>query len=108
MSQMNIPPDVYGQIQKDFKNVKKMSLNSFLTWVRSIHSTAYDEGWNDAIDKFMNARGRVNINNEIDAVVVDDYELYNTILSVKGIGRNRANEVVRKLTGGMDEKDDTE
>ncbi len=105
MSKVTIPTDSYKQFQGDFRKVKAMSLNNFILWVRSIHKTAYDEGWNEAVDAFKNARGKVNINNEVDAVVLDAEDLLKILLSVKGIGERRAQEVMEKVTGKSHEED---
>ena len=68
-----------------FKKVQKMSLNQFNRWAESV----YKHGAQDAIDY---------IEEQTVAELYED-DLYAVLLSVKGIGEKRANEVMSKITG---------
>ena len=66
-----------------FKKVQKMSLNQFNRWAESV----YKHGVQDGIDF---------IEEETVAELTED-DLYNILLSVKGIGQKRADEVMRRI-----------
>jgi len=66
-----------------FKKIKSMSLNDFNRWLSDLCSTVYDDGFNYAMK-------------DVSTEITDD-RLLEILLSVKGIGKNRAKEVVSKI-----------
>lgn len=68
---------------KNLKELQKLPLNSFNRWVESI----YESGKQDGID-FVSQE---------TVAEVGENELYNILLSVKGIGPTRAMQVMRKI-----------
>lgn len=81
-----------GVSYHDFDRIKKMSLNDFRRWTKSVYESGFADGLDDV--------GR-------DASVsISDDQLLDIILSVKGIGRRRAEEVVQKILSmeGMDDE----
>lgn len=67
----------------DMKKVQKMTLNQFNRWVECV----YKSGMQDGLD---------TVYEETVAEVAED-DLYEILLSVKGIGPKRADEVMRKI-----------
>lgn len=68
---------------KNLKELQKLPLNSFNRWVENI----YESGKQDGID-FVSQE---------TVAEVGENELYNILLSVKGIGPARAMQVMRKI-----------
>ncbi len=99
MPKTTIPSDTYTDFLKDFKLVKSLNLTGFIKWVRSIHESGYYDGWCECIDRMKDARGKVNLDDEIELMVLEVDDLRETMLSVKGIGVRRVEEVIEKLTG---------
>lgn len=67
----------------DMKKVQKFTLNQFNRWVESI----YKSGMMDELAR---------VNDETVAEVTED-DLYDILLSVKGIGEKRAAEIMKKI-----------
>lgn len=71
-----------------FKKIQKMPLNTFNRWLIDLCNTIYEDGVNAVLNE--------------QAVELTDDELMNILLSVKGIGKNRAQEVINKILEGTD------
>jgi len=71
-----------------FKKIQKMPLNIFNKWLIDLCNTCYDDGVNSVRIK--------------DAVEITDSDLMTILLSVKGIGKNRAQEVMDKILEEQD------
>lgn len=65
-----------------YKKIQKMSLNTFNHWLMDLCSTVYDDGYSYATQ---------------NAVEITDEKLLDILLSVKGIGENRAEQVLQKI-----------
>lgn len=74
---------------KTYQLVKKLSFNDFNRWIVALYGSAYDDGKADAS----------NTNTLLDECVstLTEDRLMEILLSVKGIGKNRAREVVEKV-----------
>lgn len=66
-----------------YKRVQKKTFNEFNSWVISIYNSGLQDG--------------INITNDDVIAELDEDRLLEIILSVKGIGKNRAEEVVRRI-----------
>lgn len=66
-----------------FKRIQKMSLNEFNAWIIRFGNTLFQDGMNAVV-------------NECEAILTED-RLFEIILSVKGVGEKRANEIVDKI-----------
>ena len=66
-----------------YKKIQKMTLNDLNVWVMSIYKSGLNDG--------------VNLLNDNIAAEVSDDRLLEIMLSVKGIGRKRAEQVIEKL-----------
>ena len=64
------------------KRIQKMSLNDFNRWIESLCRTIYEDGLREGESEFDNA------------AILTEERLMEILLSVKGIGRNRAEQVV--------------
>lgn len=103
MAKTEIPSDSYKRFQGDFRAVKNMSVAGFIKWVKTLYESAYYEGWGACIDVFKGSRGRVSIDDTVEASILDEGELRDILLSVKGIGERRTEEVLARI-GGAHEK----
>ena len=66
-----------------FKKIQKMPLNIFNKWLIDLCNTCYDDGVKSVQTE--------------NAVELTDNQLLGILLSVKGIGKNRAQEVLNKI-----------
>ena len=66
-----------------FKKLQRLSLNEFNRWLFDLCNTVYEDG--------------VNSVSQNSAVELTDERLLEILLSVKGIGHNRAEAVIRKV-----------
>lgn len=77
-----------------YKRLQKFSLNDANRWVTTLYVQAYNDGKDE-------------IKNECAAILTEE-RLMEILLSVKGIGKNRANQVIEKiLKEGIDYGNET-
>ncbi len=76
----------------DYKKVQKLSFNDFNYWITQIYTSAYKDGYDDGYKECIDS------NNECLLAEVDDDRMMEILLSVKGIGRNRAERVMEILS----------
>ena len=67
----------------DFKRIHKMTLNDFNLWMQAFYQSAYEDGLHDGEAEFE----------DCVAAVYED-QLFDVLLSIKGIGENRAKQIV--------------
>jgi len=67
------------------KQIQKMSLNDFNRWLMELCKAMYSDGFKEGESEFD------------DCAIVTEERLMEVMLSVKGIGRNRAEQVVNIL-----------
>lgn len=72
---------------KTYQLVKKLSFNDFNRWIVALYGSAYDDGKADVSNTLLD---------ECMSTLTED-RLMEILLSVKGIGKNRAREVVEKV-----------
>ena len=84
-----------------YKRITKYSLNEFNRWVKTLYDNAFNDGLEFAKDN-MYIEQRITPEDLVSAYT--DERLMEILLSVKGIGKNRAQEVVDKIMAeGVDE-----
>ena len=88
---------ILKQFGRDFSRVKGYSLSRFLKWVSVVYQTGYDDGWNEAMDSYMETDGGIAIDESVDAEIFDTDAIMEILLSVKGIGEKRAAAVIEKI-----------
>lgn len=71
-----------------YKLLKRMSFNDLNRWVVSIYKSGFEDGLEEA---------EKDTQNEDVVAQLTDERLLEIILSVKGIGKNRASAVVEKV-----------
>lgn len=64
------------------KQIQKMSLNEFNRWLSALCTTLYQDGIKEGESSFD------------DAAILTEDRMMEILLSVKGIGRNRAEQVI--------------
>ena len=67
------------------KQIQKMSLNDFNRWLTELCKAMYSDGFKEGESEFD------------DCAIVTEERLMEVLLSVKGIGKNRAEQVVNIL-----------
>ena len=67
------------------KRIQKMSLNDFNRWLTELCKAMYSDGFKEGESEFD------------DCAIVTEERLMEVMLSVKGIGRNRAEQVINIL-----------
>ena len=67
------------------KQIQKMSLNDFNRWLMELCKAMYSDGFKEGESEFD------------DCAIVTEERLMEIMLSVKGIGRNRAEQVINIL-----------
>ncbi len=70
-----------------YKKIRVLSFNDFNRWITEVYKNAYVDGRNDSATL---------INEDCVAALTED-RLLEIIMSVKGIGRKRAEEAVAKI-----------
>ena len=65
-----------------YSHLRKMSFNDMSRWVMSIYKSAYQDGYAESVK---------------EQVVLDEPELYNTLLSIPGIGPKTADKIINVL-----------
>ena len=101
---IDISPDKYAKLMKDFKTIKSMKPSQFIQWVNSFYKQAYNQGRDDAFAEMVNCKDNIILPEDVEASVYTDEEMLELILSVKGIGINRANQLIELiLRGNQDE-----
>lgn len=101
---IDISPDKYAKLMKDFKTIKSMKPSQFIQWVNSFYKQAYNQGRDDAFAEMVNCKDNIILPDDVEASVYTDEEMLELILSVKGIGINRANQLIELiLRGNQDE-----
>ena len=103
MKKIEIDPQKYRDLGRDFCKVKKLGLSQFIRWVASIYQSGYDDGWNGAMDSYKETNGGIAIDESVEAEVIDSDLLMEILLSVKGIGKKRAQEVIDKICKGWND-----
>lgn len=93
-----IPPETYKNMAAQHVRLKSMKQGQFVRWACSFWQSAYDEGFEEAEKKYT--QDGINVSENIDAQVLDMDGLREILLSVKGIGEKRAEQVLQKIGGG--------
>lgn len=99
MPKMTIPPQTYKNFAAQQVKIKNMKPSQFVQWAHSFYGNAYrdgyDKGFNDAQEKF--SQNGINVSEDVDVEILDIDSIRDILLSVRGIGEKRAEEVIGKL-----------
>lgn len=69
----------------ELKRIQKMSLNEFNRWIAALCTTLYEDGLREGESEFD------------DCAILTEERLMEIMLSVKGIGKNRAEQVINVI-----------
>lgn len=94
---MKISPETYKNMAAQHVRLKSMKQGQFVRWAVSFWQSAYDEGFSEAEKKYT--QDGINISKDIDAEILTLDGLREILLSVKGIGEKRADQVLKKIGG---------
>ena len=70
----------------NFKQIQRMSLNDFNRWMNAFYGAAYEDGLREGESEFEDC-----------IATVSEDRLMEILLSVKGIGKSRAEQVVASI-----------
>lgn len=90
---MKISPETYKNMAAQHARLKSMKQGQFVQWAVSFWQEAYNEGFSEAEKKYT------QVSEDVDAQVLDLDGLREILLSVKGIGEKRADQVLKKIGG---------
>lgn len=93
MSAYKMPFDQY-------KHLQRMSKNEFSRWCENFGKNMWEQGYQDAHKGMQEVPANAIIIDTTDTMIIDmDYdELYNKILSVKGVGPILCERILDKLS----------
>lgn len=94
---MKISPETYKNMAAQHVRLKSMKQGQFVQWAVSFWKKAYNEGFSEAEKKYT--QDGINVSEDVDAQVLDLDGLREILLSVKGIGEKRADQVLKKIGG---------
>ena len=94
---MQMSPETYKRMASQHQRLKAMKQGQFIQWACSFWQNAYDEGFSEAEKKYT--QDGINVSEDIDAEVLTVEDLREILLSVKGIGEKRADQVLQKIGG---------
>jgi hypothetical protein len=84
---------------KQYKHLQRMSKNEFSIWCESFGKDMWEQGYQEAHKGMQEVPENARIIDTTDTMIIDmDYdELYNKILSVKGVGPALCERILDKL-----------
>ena len=81
-----------------YKSLRRMSFNDFNRWIRVFYESAYNDGVEDAMK-----RESLIVTDALEVAIEDD-DLFDLLMSIKGIGEKKATEIMSKMKEfGVDE-----
>lgn len=92
---MKIPPETYKNMAQQHKRLKSMKQGQFVQWACRFWQEAYNEGFTEAERKYT--QNGVNVSADVEAEVLTKDKLMDILLSVKGIGQKRAEQVLERI-----------
>lgn len=70
----------------DFKRIQRLTLNDFNKWMLTFYQSAYEDGLKEGESEF----------DDCVAAIYED-RLMEILLSIKGIGQNRADQIIAAI-----------
>lgn len=95
MSKREISPETYKNMAMQHVRLKSMKQGEFVRWACAFWQNAYDEGFSEAERKYT--QDGISVSEDIDATILTVENLREILLSVKGIGEKRADQVLQKI-----------
>lgn len=92
---MKIPPETYKNMAQQHKRLKSMKQGQFVQWACRFWQEAYNEGFTEAERKYT--QNGVNVSADVEAEVLTKDKLMDILLSVKGIGQKRDEQVLERI-----------
>ena len=80
-------PGEYKRYAAQHKMIRNMGTGQFVTWCNSFYTQAFRDGMEHLVPA------------DCEGVVLSEDDLYEILISVRGIGPSRAQEVLEKLKG---------
>ncbi len=94
-----LDPDTYKKFAEQHTFIKQMATGQFVQWAHKFYNNAYNDGEKAALEEIRSAPGAPVFSQEQEAKVYEMDDIRQILLSVKGIGPRRAEEVIRILEG---------
>ena len=100
MMSKKLSPQEYQRMIGLHKVIKKMSASEFVIWANEYYELAYNDGRDSTYKELADNKDSIIVPDYIDAEIYEENEVLNMeqlidiLLSVKGIGINRVNNVI--------------
>lgn len=106
MPKVEMSAELYRRFAKQHQIIKSMKQAQFVTWAHSFYGNAYNDGYGAGFDaaKSKFTQDGINVSEDVEAEVFDLDMVREILLSVKGIGEKRADQVIEKIAGYADEE----
>lgn len=96
----NLSPQDYQRMIGLHKVIKKMSASEFVMWANRYYELAYNDGRDSTYKEIADNKDSIIVPDYVEAEIYEEDEvitmeqLIDILLSVKGIGIKRVNEVI--------------
>lgn len=106
-----LSPQEYQRMIGLHKVIKKMSASEFVIWANEYYELAYNDGRDSTYKELADNKDSIIVPDYIDAEIYEENEVLNMeqlidiLLSVKGIGINRVNNVIDVIDSYFDGSD---
>ena len=96
----NLTPQEYQRMIALHKVIKKMSASEFVQWANRYYELAYNDGRDSTYKEIADNKDSIIVPDYVEAEIYEEDEvitmeqLIDILLSVKGIGIKRVNEVI--------------
>lgn len=93
------------------KIIKKMSASEFVIWANEYYELAYNDGRDSTYKELADNKDSIIVPDYIDAEIYEENEVLNMeqlidiLLSIKGIGINRVNNIIDVIDNYFDGSD---
>ena len=95
-----LSPQEYQRMIGLHKIIKKMSASEFVVWANEYYELAYNDGRDSTYKELADNKDSIIVPDYIDAVIYEENEVLNMeqlidiLLSIKGIGIKRVNNII--------------
>ena len=106
-----LSPQEYQRMIGLHKIIKKMSASEFVVWANEYYELAYNDGRDSTYKELADNKDSIIVPDYIDAEIYEENEVLNMeqlidiLLSIKGIGINRVNNIIDVIDNYFDGSD---
>ena len=106
-----LSPQEYQRMIALHKVVRKMSASEFIIWANEYYELAYNDGRDSTYKELADNKDSIIVPDYIDAEIYEENEVLNMeqlidiLLSIKGIGIKRVNNIIDVIDNYFDGSD---